>query len=225
MHRVIRVLQACPTPQSCPLIQIGSSTLWARAWVKGHAAWPSPSLQKQDGQCLLPKSIGIKPSGANAIDPCPPCTPLGQHASPPVHLIFRGSPPGLTVMDLPPVITTGRRRVVGFNTSDSPSSVLRPATPGSATDGSRQRAEGESPLSALKRELSSPTLNAAAVPALPRLKLGGSSRARMTRSKSHGNLQASQPAAVPGAPKQRSAASSPHAASSGGSEPVRIPFE
>jgi hypothetical protein len=70
-----------------------------------------------------------------------------------------------------------------------------------------------------------PSLNAA-LPALPKLKLGLGRKA-MPRSKSHGNLLSSQPTEVPSgaAPKQRSATSSPHAASSGGSEPVRIPFE
>ncbi|KAI3437667.1 hypothetical protein D9Q98_000117 [Chlorella vulgaris] len=124
---------------------------------------------------------------------------------------------------LPPVRTAGKRRVVGFDTA-SPSSVLHDSP--ASSDDSRRRSEGrESPLSsALKRELSMPALNAA-LPALPKLKLGLGRKA-MPRSKSHGNLLSSQPTEVPeAAPKQRSATSSPHAASSGGSEPVRIPFE
>ncbi|KAL4428811.1 hypothetical protein ABPG77_005249 [Micractinium sp. CCAP 211/92] len=74
---------------------------------------------------------------------------------------------------------------------------------------------------ALRRERSAPQL-----PKLPKLKLGIKlgKGAGMARSKSHGNLrQASEATAVPAVTK--SATSSPHAASSGGSEPVRIPFE
>jgi hypothetical protein len=82
----------------------------------------------------------------------------------------------------------------------------------------------ESPLSALKRELSMPQLNRA-LPTLPKLKLGLGRGKGIGRSKSQGNLLATRPAEVPEPPKQRSATSSPHAASSGGSEPVRIPFE
>lgn len=126
-------------------------------------------------------------------------------------------------MDLAPVKThggQGKRRVVGFQPDTSPSSVLRDSP--ASSDSSRQREELSSPLSALKRELSTPQLHPAPLPKL-RLGLG---RKAMPRSKSHGNLLGTQPTEVP-APitKNRSATSSPHAASSGGSEPVRIPFE
>lgn len=121
------------------------------------------------------------------------------------------------------------RRQVGFQPAqDSPSSVLRAggeggdATSPASTGRPEQAAPLESPLAAaLRRERSAPQL-----PQLPKLKLGikGGKGAGMLRSKSHGNLrQASAATAVPVGTK--SATSSPHAASSGGSEPVRIPFQ
>ena len=123
-----------------------------------------------------------------------------------------------------------RSRVVGFDTSPSSGVGRRQQTPDdspASTSGARQHHAAaqepvESPLAAaLKRERS--------MPQLPKLKLGLATKTGrgMPRSKSHGNLQRpSQPAAVPAPPKPaRSATNSPHAASSGGSEPVRIPFE
>ena len=114
--------------------------------------------------------------------------------------------------------TGGKRRVVGFDTS--PSSVLRSDSPAGSTGGARHDTPVESPLAtALKRERSLPQL-----PQLPKLRLGQKGGRGMPRSKSHGNLATQSAAtAVPAAP--RSATSSPHAASSGGSEPVRIPLE
>ena len=126
----------------------------------------------------------------------------------------------------PPVRTTSQHktaRVVGFTTS--PSSVLRTCgAAGTSADDSPPSVAGaplESPLAAaLRRERS--------VPALPSLRLKvGAKPLGMARSKSHSSLAplGSGPAPMPAAAKQpRSATSSPHAASSGGSEPVRIPF-
>jgi hypothetical protein len=80
----------------------------------------------------------------------------------------------------------------------------------------------ESPLAQLFREKKaslSHTVSAQNLPVLPKLKLGKPKG--LPRSKSQGNLR--QPAAVEVPPTQtRSATSSPHAASSAGSEPVRI---
>lgn len=58
------------------------------------------------------------------------------------------------------------------------------------------------------------------MPSLPKLKLGLKGKGMGQRSKSAANLQSALQ--VPAAAKPRSATSSPHAASSAGSEPVRI---
>lgn len=118
---------------------------------------------------------------------------------------------------------SGPLRCVGFApppAETSPSSVLRDS-PSSARDGETI----ESPLGAALRQCtqtSSALRHAASernLPVLPKLKLGKPKG--MPRSKSQGNLR---PAVeVPAAGTQtRSATSSPHAASSAGSEPVRI---
>ena len=113
---------------------------------------------------------------------------------------------------------SGLVRCVGFAPADtSPSSVLRQQHDGDSPASARGEPV-ESPLAAaLKRAQSERNL-----PALPKLKLGKPKG--LPRSKSQGNLQ--RPAAVdvpPPAPQTRSATSSPsHAASSAGSEPVRI---
>lgn len=110
----------------------------------------------------------------------------------------------------------GLVRCVGFAPADtSPSSVLR--------DGSPASSRGEPPVSPLSAELlrASALRHAASerhLPALPKLKLGKPKG--MPRSKSQGNLQPVAALDVP--PQTRSATSSPHAASSAGSEPVRI---
>lgn len=116
--------------------------------------------------------------------------------------------------------TGGLVRCVGFApTADtSPSSVLRAQQHEGDSPASTRGEPVESPLAAaLKRAQSERSL-----PALPKLKLGKPKG--LPRSKSQGNLQ--RPAAVdvpPLAPQTRSATSSPsHAASSAGSEPVRI---
>lgn len=150
----------------------------------------------------------------------------------PQELNTRTAQQGEGPQGLPPLrcgpFNQPKQRTVGFQTTDSsPSSVLRgqPAdaeSPASTSGRHGGESAVQSPLAvALRRERSVPLL-----PQLPKLKLGlkGKAAAGMQRSKSHGNLrQASVAAPVPPAPK--SATSSPHAASSGGSEPVRIPFE
>lgn len=131
-----------------------------------------------------------------------------------ILVLLGGNRPHTVTMKLPR-LNTHKKRVVGFaqpSQEESPSSVLRDSPPSAES-----RRAAESPLSsALRRELSAP--------ALPKLKLlaRGGKKAALGRSKSHGNLLNTQPAEVP-QPARSEDEPSPHA-SSGGSEPVRIPF-
>lgn len=130
----------------------------------------------------------------------------------------------------PPVRTSdaSAKRVVGFAppaADTSPSSVLRQSPRAAETPTSVRGEPVESPLAAaFRRERSVPSL-----PALPKLKLGKGKGGGlgMPRSKSSSTLGrpaggAADAVEVPPGPQTRSATSSPHAASSAGSEPVRI---